>query len=474
MNKEGYLPKEQRKRILLLADDINLFSGVATMCREIVYGTAHHYNWIQVGAAINHPNHGKKIDLSQKVNEKMGLVDSDVVVLPWNGYGDANLLRNLLKYEKIDAIFLQTDPRYFEWLFAIENEVRKQCPIIYYTIWDSTPLPLYNKKFYESCDALLAISKQTKNIVELVLGDKDKNKVIKYYPHGINENDFYPIEDQELIKETKKHYFGGKEPKFVALFNSRNIRRKAIPDLLAAWKLFIESLKPEYQKDTALLLHTDPIDQNGTDLFAVREALFGKESNVYFTNTKLDTPKMNLLYNIANVTILPSSAEGWGLSLTESMMAGTMIIGNVTGGIQDQMRFEDKDGKWINFDKDFLSNHFGKYKICGEWARPVFPRSMSIVGSVQTPYIYDDRLDFRDLAKAIGEIYDLGPKTQNKLGYKGRDWVLSDESMMSTSNMCKNMIEGIDETIMKWKPRKSFELVKVLREEQKLNQPLVY
>ena len=143
----------------------------------------------------------------------------------------------------------------------------------------------------------------------------DKNPIlIKFIPHGINENDFYPIDNPELIKETKKHYFGGKEPKFVALFNSRNIRRKAIPDLLAAWKLFVDELKPEDQKETALLLHTDPIDQNGTDLFAVREALFGKESNVYFTNTKLDTPKMNLLYNIANVAILPSSAEGWCIS----------------------------------------------------------------------------------------------------------------------------------------------------------------
>lgn len=169
MIKEGYIPKEQRKRILLLADDINLFSGVATMCREIVYGTAHHYNWIQVGSAINHPHQGQKIDLSQKVNEKTGLVDSDVVVLPWNGYGDANLLRNLLKHEKIDAIFLQTDPRYFEWLFAIENEVRKQCPIIYYNIWDSPPVCHYNLKFYSSCDALFGISKQTVNINKLVL-----------------------------------------------------------------------------------------------------------------------------------------------------------------------------------------------------------------------------------------------------------------------------------------------------------------
>ena len=297
--------------------------------------------------------------------------------------------------------------------------------------------------------------------------------VVKFCPHGINSKDFRPIKDTELLIETKKQYFGGKIPNFVALFNSRNIRRKCIPDLLAAWKIFMDS-NPGDKEETALLLHTDPIDQNGTDLFAVREALFGKNSNVYFTNSKLDTEGMNLLYNIANVTILPSSAEGWGLSLTESLMAGTMIIANVTGGMQDQMRFEDEDGKWIEFDENFLSNHFGKYKICGEWARPVFPNNMSIVGSIQTPFIYDDRLDFRDLAVAIGECYDLGPKLLKTLGQKGRKWVTSDESMMSADNMCKNIIEGIDETLIKWKPKKSFELVKVLKEEQKLNHPLVY
>lgn len=472
--KEGHIPKDERKRILLLADDINSFSGVATMCREIVYGTAHKYNWIQVGAAVNHPNHGQRIDMSEMVNNKIGIDDSNVVLLPWNGYGDANLIRHLLKTEKIDAIFIQTDPRYFEWLFAIENEVRKTCPILYYNIWDSLPTPLYNKKFYESCDALFGISKQTVNINKVVLGDKAKDKVIKFIPHGINEDDFCTIKDKSLISKTKQQYFNGKEPKFVALFNSRNIRRKCIPDLLAAWKLHQEKLSPQQQSETALLLHTDPIDQNGTDLLAVREALFGRNSNVYFTNRKLSTQDMNLLYNISDVTILPSSAEGWGLSLTESLMTGTMIIGNVTGGIQDQMRFEDGDGNWINFDEQFLSNHFGKYKTCGTWALPVFPNNMSIVGSVQTPFIYDDRLDFRDLSKAIEEVYNMSPLEVKQRGEKGREWVTSEESGMSAKSMCKNMIEGIDETFKIWKPKKSFELVETNYIEQKLNHPIVY
>ena len=126
--KQGYLPKEQRKRILLLADDINLFSGVATIGREIVFGTAHKYNWIQLASAINHPHQGQRIDLSQKVNEETGLTDAEVTLLPWNGYGDASIIRHLLKNEKIDGIKLITDPRYFEWLFRIEQYIlQRRC-----------------------------------------------------------------------------------------------------------------------------------------------------------------------------------------------------------------------------------------------------------------------------------------------------------------------------------------------------------
>ena len=136
-------------------------------------------------------------------------------------------------------------------------------------------------------------------------------------------------------------------------------------------------------------------------LLAVRDMLLGEDDSVKFSGGRISAEAMNLLYNIADVTVLPSSNEGWGLSLTESMMAGTMIIANVTGGMQDQMRFEDEDGNWIKFDENFCSNHFGTYKNHGEWAIPVFPSNVSIVGSPKTPYIFDDRLDFRDLSKAL-------------------------------------------------------------------------
>jgi hypothetical protein len=100
---------------------------------------------------------------------------------------------------------------------------------------------------------------------------------------------------------------------------------------------------------------------------------------------------------------------------------------------------------------------------------------MSIVGSIPTPYIFDDRADFRDIAKAIEEVYNLGPEERERRGQKAREWATSEESMQSASMMCKNVIDGIDETFAKWKPRKKYELIKVEKlPRKKAQHKLVY
>jgi len=66
-NKFGYLKKEDRKTILLLCDDLRMHSGIATMAKEFVFGSVQHFNWVQLGAAIKHPDAGKSLDLSQDV-----------------------------------------------------------------------------------------------------------------------------------------------------------------------------------------------------------------------------------------------------------------------------------------------------------------------------------------------------------------------------------------------------------------------
>ena len=475
----AYLPQNERKKILLICDDIRVHSGVATVAREIVLNTTQHFNWVQIAGAINHPDKGKKMDLSQDTNINTGLTDSSVIIYPTDGYGDPNLIRQIIKLEKPDAIFLITDPRYFMWLFQIENEIRRKMPIIYLNIWDDYPAPMYNRPFYEACDALLGISKQTVNINKLVLGDKAKKKIIEYVPHGLNHDIFKPITkdspEYPEYEKFKQQIFKGKEYDFVLFFNSRNIRRKQIPDTLLAYKYFVDTLPKEKAERCAFLLHTDIIDDNGTDLAAVKEYFFEDEKyNIIFVPEKLSPTQMNWLYNMTDSQILLTSNEGWGLALTEAILVGNPIIANVTGGMQDQMRFV-KNGKWVDFDAEFPSNHNGTLKEHGEWAFPVYPTSRSIQGSPVTPYIWDDRCKAEDAAEQIKAVYDLGKEGRKAKGMKGREWALSDEAGFTGEKMGQRVIKYLDELFNTWEPREKFELINTKNIEKRvLNHKLLY
>jgi glycosyltransferase involved in cell wall biosynthesis len=472
------LPQNERKKIMLICDDLRVHSGVATVARELVLNTAQHFNWVNIAGAINHPEKGKRFDLSGDTNNNTGLEDSSVFLYPVDGYGDADLIRQLIELEKPDAIMLITDPRYFEWLFIIENEIRKTMPIIYLNIWDDLPAPLYNKAFYESCDALLAISKQTKLINELVLDEKRGNKVIEYVPHGLNHELYYPIEKEDEVKEleqVKSQMFGGKEKDFVVFFNSRNIRRKQIPDTMLAFKLFLDTLPKEKAAKCAMVMHTEIVSDHGTDLEAVRKILFNEYPEaIHFSTNKLDNKQLNQLYNIADAQILLTSNEGWGLSLTEAILAGTVIIANVTGGMQDQMGFEDEYGNWYTPSPEIPSNHTGRYKNHGVWAFPVFPTNRSIQGSPKTPYIWDDRCNAEDAAVQIGKVYALDRETRKELGKTGRHWAINDVGFTGEDMGAKAII-AIDQLFSTWVPREKYELINVNDvKEDTINHAFVY
>ena len=476
-NSFEHLPKEQRKKILLICDDIRVHSGIATVGREIVIHTAHHFNWVNIGGAVKHPEEGKRLDLSESTNVNAGIDDSSVIMYPVTGYGTPELVRHLIKTEQPDAIMLITDPRYFTWLFAIENEIRKHIPITYLNIWDDYPAPHYNKAFYEACDLLMGISKQTVNINRLVLRDKADSKILRYVPHGLNNEIFKPLsKNDEQLKEFKKKLFQGKEYDFVLFFNSRNIRRKQIPDTMLAYRYFIDQLPIEQAKKCAFVLHTELVSEHGTDLPAVQELLLnGEQYNVIYTNDRFDANGMNLLYNSCDAQILLTSNEGWGLSLTEAMLCGLPIIANVTGGMQDQMRFEFEDGTWIDFDANFPSNHNGTYKKHGKWAFPVYPTNRSLVGSPPTPYIWDDRCTSEDAAEQIMAVYNLGKEGREEAGLAGREWACGDEAGFTAKHQASRVIEALNTLFETWTPREKFEFINANEVEDRiLNHKLLY
>lgn len=482
-----------KKTILLLSDDLRLHSGIGTMSREFVIQTASEFNWFQLGAAIKHPDQGKIIDVSADVNLEAGITDADVKVMPWSGYGDPVILRKLLAEIKPAAILHFTDPRFWQWLYDMEHEIRQICPIIYYAIWDDLPYPHYNALSYASCDMIMGISKQSDNIHKRVLEgfnayvvdldkgetpsyESDKQPVLtSYVPHGINSKYFFPIdlekghEDYEEYESFKEKLGIGSKYKFVVFWNNRNIRRKQPGDLLLAFKTFCDTLTEEQRKETVLLLHTQPRDENGTDLIALRETLLPVDKyNVLFSDKKLSTRELNFLYNIASVTVNIASNEGFGLSGAESIMAGTPIINNVTGGLQDQCRFEDEGGNWITFNEDFATNHTGKFVKHGAWCTPVFPTNRSLQGSLPTPYIFDDRCSYEDVAKMLTYWYLLSEDLRREAGLKGREWALSQESGLSAKVMGERFIKNINYLLKVWEPVPKFILVKASASKKEL------
>jgi len=484
MNKSfKIIPKDQRKKIMLVCDDIRVHSGVATIAKEIVISTSHHFNWINVAGAINHPEKGKRLDISSETNRLAGIEDSSVFLYCVDGYGNSQDIMNVINMEKPDAVMLFTDPRYFTHIFDMEDQIRKVCPIAYLNIWDDYPAPKYNQSYYESCDLLMAISKQTKNINELVLKDcNNKNRIFRYIPHGLNHNDYFPISKghelyDEMMDFRKKQVGTEEEVDFILFFNSRNIRRKQIPDAMVAFRAHLDSLPLEKALKCRFILHTEIVSQHGTDLNKIAEYFFGEkyEDCIIFSTNKLDRKGLNFLYNIADAQVLLTSNEGWGLTLTEAMLAGTPIIANVTGGMQDQMRFEDENGKWFEPSPEIPSNHRGTYKKHGEWAFPVYPTSRSIQGSPPTPYIYDDRCRWEDAAKRYTEIYNLSREERKAKGLKGREWALSDEAGFTAERQAERVIEAFDALFKVWKPREDYEIINTTEQKGKyLNHKLVY
>jgi hypothetical protein len=209
-------------------------------------------------------------------------------------------------------------------------------------------------------------------------------------------------------------------------------------------------------------MHTDKVDNNGTDIPAVIETICDPERNkIKFTDGKCEVKQLNYYYNLADVQFMMTDNEGWGLSLTEGLMAGNMIIAPVQGGMQDQMRFEDENGDWVNFTPDWPTNSNGKYKKCGEWAIPMWPKTRSLKGSPPTPYIYATQVDIEDAGLALLKCYNLGKKEIQRRGLKGREWLMSEESKMTAKNMGQNFIDHINILFEKWEPIEKFTIEKV-------------
>ena len=452
-----------KKKILLLADDLRMHSGIATQSKEFVIGTMHKYDWVQLGGAVKHPEEGKVVDMSQAVSGEYGIKNGYLKIYPISGYGNPQALRELILVEKPDAILHFTDPRFWIWLYQMEHEIRQNIPIMYYNIWDDIPDPLYNTNYYRSSDMLMSISKQTYGINKRILSKYNyEDWQTQYVPHGITNKRIFKIEDtgDTLFKEFEQKHELNKY-KFKILYLNRNIRRKSPGDVALAYKHMMDKLTPEQRKDCVLVWHSAPVDDNGTDMKVLCSTLL-PDCPIIFTHDNCDgalnDEEMNFLYNSCDVYINMASNEGFGLGSCEMLHTGGVIVVNVTGGLQDQCGFK-KDGKYLTAEDyvELKSNHRGTYKEHGEWVKPVFPSNISCQGSPLTPYIFDDRCSYEDAGEALLEWYNVGTEERERCGELGRQFVLGD-GRMTGKHMSESFIENIETTFEKWKPKEKYTL----------------
>jgi len=310
------------------------------------------------------------------------------------------------------------------------------------------------------------------------LNNVDKvNTVISYVPHGINSS-VYKLTN--VPADFKSKVFVGKKYKFVLFWMNRNIKRKQPSDVIWAFSKFVDMLPEKDKKSVCLIMHTNPIDSNGTDLVAVKNKI-APDCDVIFSTDRINQEKLNWLYNLSDVTINIAGNEGFGLTTAESIMCETPTIQTVSGGLQDQCGFMyDKSADivtppnvditedWVEFTADDYvdigSLHdFRKWEdkvVHGEWVKPVWPRVQTMVGSVPTPYIIDDKVDVTEVSEAIKYWYDMTPTERKRRGKLGRKWMVRDGGLNSET-MCKTMADSIDLTLKNWTPKRNYNVFKI-------------
>ncbi len=310
----------EKKKILIIADSPLVPSGVGTQTRYVIDSLIKtgKYSFICLAGAIRHEDY-RPI--------KVQPYEDDLVILPVDGYGNENLIREILKVHKPDILWFMTDPRFYVWLWQIEDEIRDKVPMMYYHVWDNYPYPDFNKKYYDSTDVVCTISKVTDDIVRTISPD------IKcvHIPHAVDTN-IFKKNSAELRKETRRKF--ELEGKMVFFWNNRNARRKQSGSLIFWFKEFLD--KVGHDKAT-LIMHTEPKDPNGQDLVAIIERLKLTSGQIRLSTVKLSPQELSNVYNAADCTINISDAEGFGLATLESLSCETPIIVNMTGGLQEQV-----------------------------------------------------------------------------------------------------------------------------------------
>jgi len=407
---------DKKIKVMVISDHYFSPSGVGTQTKYIVDGLLKtgKYQVLYLGGAIKHEDY-RPVRFQE-------LGDS-LTIVPVDGYGNEQLIRDHVNSFKPDVLWFMTDPRFWTWLWHFCHEIRKNVPMIYYHVWDNYPYPKFNRKFYLSNDKIVSISKITSDIVKTVAPEVDE----EYLPHAVNTDIFKKLDakDYENILPSKD--------KTVFFWNSRNARRKQSGSVIWWYKKFLDKVGHD---QAFLLMHTEPKDPNGQDLIAIAEELGLTKENFGINTAKVPPQELAKFYNAADFTINVSDAEGFGLSVLESLACETPVIGNLTGGIIEQITNDD-------------GIHLGV---------AITPASKAVIGSQEVPWIYEDRISEEQFVDSLYKAHLMSKEEKEKLGSLAREHVVKNFNYENFITKWDKIISDVHEKHGSWETRKNYSL----------------
>ena len=416
----------KKKKILTLSDHPLSPSGVGTQTKYFIEALLKtgRYEFVSLGGAIKHQ------DYTPVKIEPWG---DSWRVFPVDGYGNPEMIRSIIQKEKPDVLWFMTDPRFYEWLWEIENEIRANIPMVYYHVWDNFPSPVFNGRFYRSTDEVVCISKVTHQILQ----DVSPEVSSCYLPHAVNSEIFRPAkteEEEAQVQGLRKQILAAsgleKDNRKIFFWNNRNARRKQSGTIIWWFKEWLDKVGHD---KAMLLMHTDAKDPHGQDLPHIINKLGLEKGQVLLSTSKVSQQELANLYRVADFTVNISDAEGFGLATLESLSCGTPIIVNMTGGLQEQVT----DGKnWFGFG--------------------IEPAAKSIIGSLQVPYIYEDRMSQKDFEKTLTSALNIRTKTYKKMVTLGKVHVKQNYSFDTFEKSWIEVMDRVVEEHGSWETRKNY------------------
>lgn len=414
----------QKIKLFFVSDDIRAYSGISIQTKKLLKGLLKtgQYEIIHGAVAMNHNKTPFKGEFINYQGIKIYNLSSTA-----SKAGDKNVINWIINTEKPDIFICFGDPRFFSHLFMSDNEIRNKCKFVLYHVWDNDPFPTFNIPWYNSCDRVVTFSKKS---FQLLQDNGVENDCI---PLGYDPSEFYRLPDEEIKKEKMnflnqvKERFSIKENHKIVLWNNKNMPRKRPLDVM---KTFTDYWKKH--QDAVLIMHTEPVAIEGTDLLNYFATLEDGEVPIIFSSTPLDSSRLNALYNIADITLNIAHSEGFGLCIGESLLTETPVLVNSTGGMTEQMGDEKKWGLLLEPDLRVLS------------------------GALITPFCYEDYIHPARITEGLETL--LHSEDLRTLGKEGREFIIKN---YHTDDVIKKWDIVLKDIIVTPSKFKKYELISI-------------